>query len=137
MEAVALGALRLTPDVNVRDVLNRGVSIRIWDRRSQCHRWHPLFVAGQPWPSREPLELRMAASREGQTELELVLGEPSIEGRHDVIFVDGMPTLRRSDAGEVVHQAWREPAVMLPLDPPGTQGEDCLRLLWSIIKIPA
>ena len=128
VEAVVLGALQLTPGVSVRDVLNHGVSLRIWDQRSHSHRWHPLFVAGQPWPSTVPLELRMAASRPGQTELELVLGEPSAEGRHDVVFIDGMPTLRRRDAGETTHQIWDGPEVVLPLDPPGDAGEDCLKL---------
>ena len=70
----------------------------------------------------------MAASRPGQTELELVLGEPSAEGRHDVVFIDGMPTLRRRDAGETTHQTWEDPEVVLPLDPPGDSGEDCLKL---------
>ena len=48
VEAVALGALSLTPGVSIRDVLQHGVSIRTWDPRSQRHQWHPLFVAGQP-----------------------------------------------------------------------------------------
>ena len=132
VEAVALGALKLTPGVTVKDVLHHGVSLRIWDQRAQCHRWHPLFVAGQPWPSSQPLELRMAASRENQTELELMLGEPSTEGRHDVVYIDGLPTLRRLDAGEVTHQAWGDAAVILPLDPPGQPGVDCLRLRIQI-----
>ena len=34
VEAVAKGALSLTPGVRVRDVLQRGVSLRCWDRRS-------------------------------------------------------------------------------------------------------
>ena len=40
VEAVALGALRLTPGVTVKDVLQRGVSLRCWDQRSAEHRWH-------------------------------------------------------------------------------------------------
>ena len=132
VEAVALGALKLTPGVTVKDVLHHGVSLRVWDQRGQCHRWHPLFVAGQPWPSSEPLELRMAASRADQHELELMLGEPSTEGRHDVVYIDGLPTLRRLDAGEVTHQAWTDSVAILPLNPPGQPGEDCLRLLLHI-----
>lgn len=132
VEAVALGALKLTPGVTVKDVLHHGVSLRVWDQRGECHRWHPLFVAGQPWPSSDPLELRMAASCEDQQELELMLGEPSAEGRHDVVYIDGLPTLRRLDAGEVTHQAWTDSVAILPLDPPGQPGEDCLRLLLRI-----
>lgn len=86
VEAVALGALALTPGVRVRDVLARGVSLRCWDRRSGCHRWHPLFMAGQSWPTDQPLELVLACSRDGQDQLELVLGEPLPEERAEVVF---------------------------------------------------
>jgi hypothetical protein len=132
VEAVALGALKLTPGVAIRDVLQHGVSLRFWDQRSNSHRWHPLFVAGQPWPSPTHLELVLAASRTGQRSLELVLGEPIPEGHHSVVFIDGLPTLQEQAAGEVSHQPWPGEALVLPLEPAGEQGEDCLRLRWSI-----
>ena len=74
----------------------------------------------------------LAASRSGQEQLELVLAEPQTEGRHDVVFVKGIPTLRTSDAGEVRHQPWPGHPTVLPLDPPGEMGQDCLRLRLSI-----
>ena len=132
VEAVALGALQLTPGVAIRDVLQHGVSLRFWDQRSNSHRWHPLFVTGQPWPSQAPLELVLAASRTGQRSLELVLGEPIPQGSHSVVFVDGLPTLQEQTAGEVSHQPWPGTELVLPLEPAGEQGEDCLRLCWSI-----
>ena len=132
VEAVALGALQLTPGVAIRDVLQHGVSLRFWDQRSNSHRWHPLFVAGQPWPSPAPLELVLAASRTGQRSLELVLGEPIPQGSHSVVFIDGLPTLQEQTAGEVSHQPWPGIELVLPLEPAGEQGEDCLRLRWSI-----
>ena len=132
VEAVALGALQLTPGVAIRDVLQHGVSLRFWDQRSNSHRWHPLFVAGQPWPSPAPLELVLAASRTGQRSLELVLGEPIPQGSHSVVFIDGLPTLQEQTAGEVSHQPWPGIELVLPLDPAGEQGQDCLRLRWSI-----
>ena len=128
VEAVALGALSLTPGVAIRDVLQHGVSLRTWDQRSQQHRWHPLFVAGQPWPSPQPFELVLAASCDGQTELELLLGEPAAERRFSVIEVNGVPTLQREEEGDLRHQPWPDSAAPLPLDPPGRAGEDCLRL---------
>ncbi len=132
VEAVALGALQLTPGVAIRDVLQHGVSLRFWDQRSNSHRWHPLFVAGQPWPSPAPLELVLAASRTGQRSLELVLGEPIPQGSHSVVFINGLPTLQEQTAGEVSHQPWPGTELVLPLEPAGEQGEDCLRLRWSI-----
>ena len=132
VEAVAVGALSLTPGVSIRDVLQNGVSLRTWDQRTQSHRWHPLFVGGQPWPSPEPFELVMAASRDGQTQLELVLAEPQQQGRFSVIEVDGLPVLQDTAAGELEHRPWsREPA-LLPLNPPAQAGEDCLRLRFRI-----
>ena len=132
VEAVALGALRLTPGVAIRDVLQHGVSLRFWDQRSNSHRWHPLFMAGQPWPSPAPLELVLAASQTGQDSLEVVLGEPIPQGSHSVVFIDGLPTLQEQPAGEISHQPWPGDALVLPLEPEGEKGEDCLRLRWSI-----
>ena len=132
VEAVALGALSLTPGVSIQDVLQHGVSLRIWDQRSQQHRWHPLFVAGQPWPSPQPFELVLAASRDDQAELELVFGEPSAERRFSVIEVNGVPTLQREEEGDLRHQRWPDATASLPLDPPGRAGEDCLRLRLQV-----
>ena len=89
-------------------------------------------MAGQPWPSPAPLELVLAASQTGQSSLELVLGEPIPEGSHSVVFINGLPTLQEQAAGEVSHQPWPGEALVLPLEPAGQQGEDCLRLRWSI-----
>ena len=132
VEAVALGALALTPGVRLRDVLRRGVSLRCWDQRLAGHRWHPLFVAGQPWPTEQPLELVLACSRERQRSLELVLGEPEAEERGEVVFRDGLPVLRRRPAGDAAVAPWPQQPEPLALDPPGGQGHDRLRLRFRI-----
>ena len=131
VEAVALGALALTPGVQVRDVLNRGVSLRCWDRRSQAHRWHPLFVPGQSWPTEQPLEMVLACSRDGQDALELVLGESDPGQRAEVVYVDGLPVLRQRPAGEPDVTPWTLP-MTVPLAPAGRQGVDRLRLRFAI-----
>jgi hypothetical protein len=132
VEAVALGALALTPGVRLRDVLARGVSLRCWDQRSGEHRWHPLFLAGQSWPSEQPLELVLSCSRSGQTAVELVLGEPIDEQRSEVVFLDGLPQVRRRPAGEARIDPWARQPAPLPLDPPGERGLDRLRLRFGI-----
>jgi molecular chaperone DnaK (HSP70) len=133
VEAVALGALALTPGVRVQDVLSRGVSLRCWDRRSDRHLWHPLFMPGQSWPTTSPLELLLACRAEQQRALELVLGEPGEERRTEVVFdASGMPVLRGTSAGEARVRPWPHQPTPLPLDPPGRQGEDRLRLRFSI-----
>ena len=132
VEAVALGALRLTPGVAVKDVLRRGVSLRCWDQRSAEHRWHPLFLAGQPWPSEQPLQLVLGCSRSGQSNLELVLGEPQPEERSEVVFVDGLPVLRRQSAGTARVDPWPLQPQAIALSPAGEPGQDRLELNFSI-----
>ncbi len=132
VEAVALGALALTPGVRLKDVLARGVSLRCWDQRGGEHRWHPLFLAGQSWPTDQPLELVLSCSRDEQSSLELVLGEPIEEERSEVVFVDGLPQVRRRPAGEARTEPWSRQPPPVTLDPPGTCGIDRLRLRFSI-----
>jgi molecular chaperone DnaK (HSP70) len=132
VEAVAMGALALTPGVRVRDVLARGVSLRCWDRRSGRHRWHPLFMAGQSWPTENPLELTLACSRDGQESLELVLGEPVAEERAEVVFEAGLPVLRARPAGAPTVVAWATPPAEIPLVSPGRRGVDRLRLRFHV-----
>ncbi len=130
--AVALGALALTPGVRIQDVLSQGVCLRVWDQRSRGHRWHPLFVAGQPWPTAQPLELRLASGAADQGELELVLGTPLATERPEVVFAEGVPVLRPLEPGAPPVRAWPAPPILLSLSPPGPPGEDRLCLRFTI-----
>ncbi len=132
IEAVAMGALALTPGVTLKDVLARGVCLRCWDQRSGQHRWHPLFVAGQAWPTEQPLEMVLACSQEGQECIELVLGEPLAQERAEVVFVAGFPVLSPRTTGQLRVEPWPPPAMTLPLQSPGQRGEDHMRLRFHI-----
>lgn len=132
VEAIAMGALALTPGVQIKDVLHRGVSLRFWDQRSRCHLWHPLFQAGQFWPTPQPLELVLACSEEEQPALELVFGEPMPQERTEVVFADGVPIIRPRQEGSAPVEPWLETPRRLPLSPPGEAGVDRLRLRFSI-----
>lgn len=118
--------------MRVRDVLSRGVALRCWDRRSGTHQWHPLFVPGQSWPTEQPLELLLCCSRDGQTALDVVLGEPSEELRAEVVFDAGMPRLLQRAAGAAAVIPWTRQPAPIVLDPPGRVGMDRLRLLFRI-----
>lgn len=132
MEAVACGALSLTPGVRMQDLLRRGISLRCWNRRSNTHHWHPLFLPGQPWPSSKPLELILSASGPEQQSLELVLGESRGETRHEVVMVNGLPrVIQKNDGWDDVTRR-PDTACELPLNPPGQPGEDCLKLRFHI-----
>ncbi|QNI86038.1 chaperone protein DnaK [Synechococcus sp. PROS-7-1] len=132
MEAVACGALSLTPGVRILDLLQRGISLRCWDRRSNRHHWHPLFVAGQPWPSSQPFELVLSASAAEQTTIEFVLGEPELEARHEVRLIDGLPQVIERIPGAAEVKERPSPCFKLMLNPPGQPGEDCLKLQFHI-----
>jgi len=132
IEAVAMGALALTPGVQIKDVLSRGVSLRRWDPRSDGYRWHPLFLSGQSWPTGKPLELILACSSGGQRQLDLVLGEPLDDRRAEVVFRDGLPALIQRPAGENRVEPWDRQPAAIALDPPGIRGADRLRLQFRI-----
>ncbi|MEB3177194.1 MAG: Hsp70 family protein [Synechococcus sp.] len=129
--AVVQGALAMTPALRVLDVLQTGVSLRIWDQRLQQQRWHPLFLPGQAWPTPQPLEL-VLAGRNGQPSLELQLGTPQPTSRAEVVFIDGLPTLRQTPAGEARVTPWAGRTVEIPLSGAVEEGRDRLRLRFSI-----
>ena len=131
IEAVAKGALSLTPGVTIKDVLQRGVSLRFWDQKSEKHFWHPLFVAGQPWPTSNAIEIVLAASQDNQSEIELVIGEPETLGTHEVIYINGLPTIKSSQT-EPGTMKWEVTPYSFPINPPGEKGKDCMKLKFSI-----
>ena len=131
VEAVALGALQLTPGVAIRDVLQHGVSLRFWDQRSNSHRWYNLFVAGQPWKSPAPWNLCWPPAEPDNAAWSWCWGNRSPRAE-TAWFCRCLPTLHEQSAGEISHQPWPSDALVLPLEPAGQEGEDCLRLQWSI-----
>ena len=131
IEAVAIGALNLTPGVKVRDVLQKGISLRYWDQKTKTYLWHPLFLAGQPWPTSKPLEIILAASKNNQIEIELQTGEPDFNNANEIIYINGMPTIK---AGEVTPQIKESinSKINIQLSKPAQPGDDCLKLNFSI-----
>ncbi|MCY4055613.1 MAG: Hsp70 family protein [Cyanobacteria bacterium MAG CAR4_bin_6] len=132
LTAVAYGALALTPNVQVRDVLSRGVALRYWDRRQQAYCWHPLYWAGQPWPTESPLQIRLAPAHANQPALELVLAEIGADLRREVVFVDGQPQLLEEQAPAASMTPWPAAFPPLPLPEQAQPGQDALLLAFSI-----
>ncbi len=131
IEAIALGALNLTPGVQVKDVLNKGVSLRCWNKKNEKHIWHPLFLAGQTWPTSKPLEIILAASINNQLSLDLRIGEPEEEGSNEIIYIDGLPTLTTTESKDKIKEL-NNTIISIPLDPPGEIGKDCIKLFFII-----
>jgi len=131
IEAIALGALKLTPGVQVKDVLNKGVSLRCWNKKNEKHVWHPLFLAGQTWPTNKPLEIILAASINDQLNIDLIIGEPQDEGSNEIIYINGLPTLTTIESKEKIKKI-NNTIISIPLDPPGKIDQDCIKLIFNI-----
>ena len=131
IEAIALGALHLTPGVQIKDVLNKGVSLRCWNKKNEKHIWHPLFLAGQTWPTNKPLEIILAASINSQLSIDLIIGEPQEEGSNEIIYTNGLPTLKTIESKDKIKKITNT-IISIPLDPPGEIGQDCIRLIFNI-----
>ena len=131
IEAVALGALYLTPGVTIKDVLQYGVSLRCWDQARKKHFWHPLFLSGQPWPTQNGLEIVLSASINNQTSLELIIGEPNEEGGQEVIYENGIPIVKDMPNEKKV-SPWSDSPLSIELNPPGTAGKDCIKITFNV-----
>ena len=75
IESIALGALAMTPGVKIKDILNKGLSIRLFNKREQKHFWHPIFCKGQTWPTENPFKLILQPSKNNQKIFEIIIGE--------------------------------------------------------------
>ena len=131
IEAIALGALHLTPGVQIKDVLNKGVSLRCWNKKTEKHIWHPLFLAGQTWPTNKPLEIILAASINSQLSIDLIIGEPQEEGSNEIIYTNGLPTLTTIESKDKIKKITNT-IISIPVDPPGEIGQDCIKLIFNI-----
>ena len=79
--------------VKIKDILNKGLSIRLFNKREQKHYWHPIFCKGQTWPTETPFKLILQASKTNQKIFEIIIGETQKERAYDVIFEKGLPKL--------------------------------------------
>ena len=117
--------------MQVKDVLNKGVSLKCWNKKNEKHIWHPLFMAGQTWPTNKPLEIILAASVNNQLNIDLIIGEPEEEGSYEIIYIDGLPTLKRIESKDKIKKL-NNTNITIPLDPPGEIGQDCIQLDFNI-----
>ena len=131
IESIALGALAMTPGVKIKDILNRGISIRLFNRREQRLFWHPIFCKGQTWPTEHPFKLILQASKNNQKVFEIIIGETTKQREYDVIFENGLPKLSEIQ-GEEETIKWDKEPLRIKLEKNSNVGEDTLKLLFSI-----
>jgi len=131
IESIALGALAMTPGVKIKDILNKGLSIRLFNRREQKHFWHPIFCKGQTWPTENPLKLILQASKDNQKIFEIIIGETKKEREDDVIFENGLPKLSEVQNEEEIIK-WDKKPFTIVLKNKSNIGEDNLTLFFKI-----
>ena len=131
IESIAIGALAMTPGVKVKDILNKGLSIRLFNKREQKHFWHPIFCKGQTWPTQNPFELILQASKNDQNIFEIIIGETKKEREYDIIFENGLPKLSETQSEERIIK-WDKKPLQIILQNNCQIGEDSLKLFFRI-----
>ena len=135
-EAIAQGALQLSQGVQLKDFLYHGYGIRYWDRRQNCHSWHPLIKAGQPYPMENSVELVLGASVDKQPSIELIVGELGTETVQTEVYFDGDRLVTRNLTGsQSPVQALNDregSRSIAELDPPGVPGSDRIKVQFQV-----
>ena len=133
IESIALGALAMTPGVQIKDILDKGLSIRLINKREQKHFWHPIFCKGQTWPTENSFKLILQASTNNQKIFEIIIGETKREREYDVIFENGLPKLSEFQSEEEIIK-WDKKPLKIVLKNKSNIGEDNLKLFFKITK---
>jgi molecular chaperone DnaK (HSP70) len=135
-EAIAQGALQLSQGLELKDFLYHSYGVRYWDRRNNCHNWHPIIKAGQPYPMSEPVELFLGASLENQPSIELIVGELGGAVDQTEVYFDGDRLVTRrvgSQQTQVQPLNDRDGARNIAkLDPPGNPGSDRIKVQFRV-----
>ncbi|MGF1672377.1 MAG: Hsp70 family protein [Rivularia sp. (in: cyanobacteria)] len=135
-EAIAHGALQLASGVEVKDFLYHSYGIRYWNRRQNCHNWHPIIKEGQPYPMSKPVELCLGASLENQPSIELIIGELAAQSGGTEVYFDGDRLItRRVETRETVVKPLNDSdggRNIAQLTPPGFPGSDRVKVFLEV-----
>lgn len=134
--AVAEGALQLLQGKGLEDFLYHSYGVRYWDRRHNCHGWHPIIHQGQPYPMETAVEITLGASVDQQPSLELVIGElGEAPTATEIYFEDGrLVTRQRAGQGPMVQPLNDRSGArtIAQLQPPGVPGQDRVRVWFQV-----
>ena len=134
-EAISHGALQLSQGAKIEDFLYHSYGVRYWNRRDNCHSWHPIIKSGQPYPMTTPVELVLGASLENQPSIELILGELGDETGGTEVYFDGDRLItRRLDQRQIVQSLNDTPGgrTIAQLNPLGNPGSDRVKVLFQV-----
>ena len=138
-EAVAHGALNLAVGVGLDDFLYHSFGIRHLDLGTDRHHWQEIISAGTRYPLVEQVELVLAASRDGQEAVELVVGEVEVNsgGLSEVIFGTRTILMVDGDSDSIQVRPLNEgegSRTLAHLDPPGIRGVDRVKVKFNVDK---
>ena len=135
-EAIAQGALQLSQGIEVQDFLYHSYGIRYWDRRNNCHNWHPIIRAGQSYPMENSVELVLGASVENQPNIELIIGELGADsGATEVYFEGERLVTRQLSGGKIAVQSLNDrdgARSIAQLTPAGNPGSDRIKVQFTV-----
>ncbi len=135
-EAIALGALKLLQGQGVQDILYHGYGVRYWNRRQNCHGWHPIIPGGQAYPMAEPVEITLGASLDNQPNIELIIGELGSTLGATEVYLDGDRLMTRTLTSDkfIVHPLNDRAGArsIAKLDPLGAPGNDRIRVQFWV-----
>ncbi|HEY9666084.1 MAG TPA: Hsp70 family protein [Coleofasciculaceae cyanobacterium] len=135
-EAIAQGALQLAQGIEIQDFLYHSYGIRYWDRRNNCHNWHSIIKAGQPYPMNEPVELVLGASIDNQPSIELIIGELGAQtGATEVYFDGDRLVTRQLSGGQTAVQPLNDrdgARTIAQLTPAGSPGRDRIKIQFWV-----
>jgi len=128
-EAVAQGALYLAAGVGLDDFIYHSYGIRHLSPISGQHEWEEIIPSGTRYPLAAPINLVLAAHRDGQRAIELVIGEVEESASETIEVMIGKRVLRLVEGGIETRRVRpindEEGArVLAYLDPPGRANED-------------
>ncbi len=133
VESIAIGALSLTPGVRIKDILNKGLFIKVLNKANMKHFWHPIFFKGQTWPTEKPYELILQASKTNQKKFEIIIGETIEKTDFEIVFENGIPKLAENQTEGNI-SIWSEEPLALEFTEPFILGNDCLKVCFWIDK---
>ncbi|TVQ48732.1 MAG: Hsp70 family protein [Gloeocapsa sp. DLM2.Bin57] len=134
-EAIAHGALALSQLVQVEDYLRHGYAIRLWEPQEKCYIYHPLFNAGIKYPAKKERPLLLQVAQNGQTEINLDIGEVAETSQAEVTFdTDGKMTstqLYKQTAFRSLENN-SQLVCVAHLEPPGKLGENRISVEFEV-----
>ncbi len=135
-DAIAMGALKLEQDLQIKDFLYHSYGVRYWNRRQKRHDWHTIIPSGQPYPMTQPRELILGASVENQPSIELIIGELGQENTSTEVYFDGECLITRSiERGSRKVQPLNDSEggkTIAQLNPLGKPGCDRIKVLFRV-----